>query len=615
MKQAYLFICEGPRSGAHFPLDADNENLVGRGLECQIVVDDRQCSRIHACFEKREDDWWVTDTGSHNGTLVDGERVSKVALREGNQIKIGATVFTFGLQDPQQSIFAVDHPDTSTHRTVVLQEYDQPSNTSRWAFETLRQQQSAEDVYFIFELSICLLSTDDPDEVIRQSLSKLMQRTGANAAGFLWVNDLGELTPKLVIPAEAADKIKLTASITELVAIERKGVRMDHRDSSHADENQEGFADSICVPLVDAAATLGAIHLYRETGRFGDNDLQLSQAVAAMTVRSLVRARRHSQLSAEHHRLLQVSGEADSMIGDSKPMADLKKKIKRVAAASGCVLVRGESGAGKELVARALYKSSSRADRPMLSVNCAAIPHDLMESQLFGHKKGAFTGADADHIGWFQQADAGTLFLDEVGELTLEGQAKLLRILEGHPFLPVGGKKEVCVDVRVICATNRDLADLVAEKKFREDLFYRLSVFELLVPPLRDRGADIGKLIDHFMSAFAIQHGRMYLRLSDEAREKLLGYQWPGNVRQLRNVIDSAVVMAEGNVIQPEDLGIRDVDKPEVGNKTLRLDHWERELIKEALERSEGNVPQAAKLLGTSRATLYRKIEEYGIKR
>ncbi|MFO0872178.1 MAG: sigma-54 dependent transcriptional regulator, partial [Pirellulales bacterium] len=277
------------------------------------------------------------------------------------------------------------------------------------------------------------------------------------------------------------------------------------------------------------------------------------------------------------------------------------------------VLVRGESGAGKELVARALHRGSPRADRPLLAVNCAALPRDLMESQLFGHKKGAFTGADADHIGWFQQADAGTLFLDEVGEMTLEGQAKLLRILEGHPFQPVGATKEIRVDVRVIAATNRDLAEFVREGRFRQDLYYRLSVYELPVPPLRERGDDIGLLIDHFLSHFARQHARPGLRLSPAARERLLQYAWPGNVRQLRNVLDSAVVLAEGEEIQIHDLGLRDVGGAVF--ESLELVHWERKLISEALARSGNHMPEAAKLLGISRATLYRKVDEYGIPR
>ncbi|MHB8865255.1 MAG: sigma-54 interaction domain-containing protein, partial [Pirellulaceae bacterium] len=282
--------------------------------------------------------------------------------------------------------------------------------------------------------------------------------------------------------------------------------------------------------------------------------------------------------------------------------------------ATGCVLIRGESGAGKELVARAVHKASTRADRPMLSVNCAAIPRDLMESQLFGHKRGSFTGADADHLGWFRQAHSGTLFLDEVGELTLEGQAKLLRILEGHPFLPVGATEEVSVDVRVIAATNRDLSEVVREKRFREDLYYRLSVFELYVPPLREREIDVDHLIQFFLDHFKLQHGRPKLVLSDAARTKLLAYAWPGNVRQLRNVIDSAVVMADGEIVEPGDLGLRDAGG-DVDFDSLRIDVWERKLIQEAIARTGNNVPEAAKLLGIGRATLYRKLEEYGIQR
>jgi transcriptional regulator with PAS, ATPase and Fis domain len=249
----------------------------------------------------------------------------------------------------------------------------------------------------------------------------------------------------------------------------------------------------------------------------------------------------------------------------------------------------------------------------MVSVNCAAIPADIMESQLFGHKAGSFTGADRDHTGYFEQADLGTLFLDEVGEMTLEGQAKLLRILEGHPFLPVGGTKEIQVDVRVIAATNQDLQQYVREKRFREDLYYRVSVFELHLPPLRDRGEDIGRLVDFFLDHFRRQHGRPSVHLSEEARKKLLAYRWPGNVRQLRNVLDSAVVLAEENEVRPADLALRDTGDMELD--TLEIAYWEQKLITEALQRTNNNVPDAAKLLGIGRATLYRKIEQYHIER
>ena len=374
----------------------------------------------------------------------------------------------------------------------------------------------------------------------------------------------------------------------------------------------------------------------------------------------------------------QQPGESESdfseLIGKSESMLDLKKRIARIAKASGCILVRGESGTGKELVARAIHRNSLRATKPMLSVNCAAIPHDLMDSQLFGHIKGAFTGADHDHIGYFQQANQGTLFLDEVGELNLEGQAKLLRILEGHPYLPVGGTKQINVDVHVISATNRDLREFVAERRFREDLYYRLSVFEVEIPPLRQRGEDIELLVRFFLERFKQLSARDYLGMSPEAMHLLRNYDWPGNVRELRNVIDSAVVLAEDWLIRPGDLSLRNGNRYSINSLMIRIDPpagesghansssmrppfgssatsiggmqtdadrgeksstqkdsktsqpspssegiefdtlnvsvWEQRLIKEALHRTHGNIPAAAELLGMARATLYRKLEK-----
>jgi Nif-specific regulatory protein len=249
----------------------------------------------------------------------------------------------------------------------------------------------------------------------------------------------------------------------------------------------------------------------------------------------------------------------------------------------------------------------------LLSVNCAAVPADLMESELFGHVKGAFTSAHDDHQGWFRQADTGTLFLDEVGELTLDGQSKLLRVLEGHDFLPVGGTRPEQVDVRVIAATNRDLRHAVTEKRFREDLYYRLSVFELVIPPLRQRGTDVDLLLDHFLGHFRRQHGRPELTLSPAARQRILHYDWPGNVRQLRNVIDSATVLAAGPEITCEDLGLYEAGTDQF--ETLNIEAWEKRLIAEALRRTSGNVPEAAEMLGIGRATLYRKIDEHHIER
>jgi Nif-specific regulatory protein len=469
----------------------------------------------------------------------------------------------------------------------------------------------------LYQLCIRLLGCGDANRVLEAALDLLRKRTNASVVGFLSVNDEGGLQPKLVIPRDSAGRVTLNQSLTELVSRQGHAVWVANQSSKVGPEDLGHFADAVCAPLVRRSGgertTVGAIHVYLEDGRFRQSDFDFIISVANIVAISLVRARELATLQTDYQRLVEKSPGHDELIGESAAMRDLKSKINRVARAPGCVLVHGESGAGKELVARAIHRASPRADRPLLSVNCAAIPADLIESQLFGHKAGAFTSADRDHIGFFQQADLGTLFLDEVGELTLEGQAKLLRILEGHPFLPVGATEEISVDVRVIAATNQNLQKYVREKRFREDLYYRLSVFELNLPPLRDRGDDINLLVDFFLDQFRRLHGRPNLALSDAARAKLNAYRWPGNVRQLRNVLDSAVVLADGDAIKPQDLALRDSGGSDL--ESLQIEEWERRLITEALNRSRDSVPEAAKLLGIGRATLYRKIEQYHIER
>jgi Nif-specific regulatory protein len=607
-------MIEGQRIGQRYALE-HGENRIGRGLECQVVLTDPLTSRVHALVVYEDDCWWVRDAGSRNGTFVNGQKIDEARLIDGCRVKIGNTEFAF--HQSEAATAKAGQAAAHVTQTIVFDTPINPNDTGSFTLDLLQQSDQARDLVALHQLSVKLLACEEPDDVVRLSLEALHEHTGASVVGFWWLSEEGTLKPKQVLPQEAAGKVTLSESLTELVCEKKHAVRIDNQSKgSQEQRNTESlrhYADAICVPLIHDDATVGALHLYLERGRFSDQNFRLAVSMANIVVAALVRARRQALLTADHRRLVSKSADTDELIGESKPIEELKSKIGRIARANGAVLVRGESGSGKELVARALHRSSARSDRPMLSVNCAAIPAELMESQLFGHKKGAFTGAENDHVGWFGQADSGTLFLDEVGEMTLEGQAKLLRILEGHPFLPVGGTKEVTVDVRVIAATNRDLREFVSDKKFREDLYYRLTVFELYIPPLRDRGGDVDLLINHFLDHFKAQHGRPGLRLSDESREKLLTYRWPGNVRQLRNVIDSAVVMAEGDAIQPDDLGLRDAGSGQL--ESLRIDFWERKLIQEALGRTSGNVPDAAKLLGLGRATLYRKIDEYGLKR
>jgi len=599
----------GSRTGTSFLLDSGGPNRIGRGLECAIVLTDPVCSRVHAVVERRGTAWWVHDAESRNGTFVNDQKVDQAMLADGHYLRVGSTEFSFHLTDQPPTVSG----KTDYHLTqTIVRDGHQGIDPEAYGLGAITDARQAQELLLLYQLSIKLLGSDDPDEVVRVSLELLLEWTHATMAGFLWIADDGQLKPKLLIPADAVGRLGLSKSLTEMVSQQGNAIWVANQKPGSGSEALQHYADALAVPLVHGGHTLGAMHVYLQSGRFRQSDFDFAISLANITSVALVRARRETSLHSDYQRLMDQSPGYSELVGQSQKMVELKSKIGRLARAAGSVLIRGESGTGKELVARALHHASPRADRPMLSVNCAAIPGDLMESQLFGHRAGSFTGADRDHSGYFQQVDLGTLFLDEVGEMTLEGQAKLLRILEGHPFLPVGATDEVSVDVRVIAATNQDLQSYVRERKFREDLYYRLSVFELFVPPLRERGGDIGLLIDFFLEHFRRQHGRPNLGIAQAAREKLLAYEWPGNIRQLRNVVDSAVVLAEGEQIEEGDLGLRGGGGE---MESLKIEQWERRLIGEALRRSENNVPEAARLLGIGRATLYRKIEEYGITR
>jgi two-component system response regulator HydG len=310
------------------------------------------------------------------------------------------------------------------------------------------------------------------------------------------------------------------------------------------------------------------------------------------------------------------------LVGRSDPIRRVLDQIRKVAAADATVLVQGESGTGKELVARALHDGSRRRDGPFVSVSCAAIPEGLLESELFGHERGAFTGAVRRKLGRFELAHQGTLFLDEVGEIPPAIQVKLLRVLQERSFERVGGEETVAVDVRVVSATNRDLARMVADGSFREDLFYRLNVVPVTLPPLRERTGDVEELARFFLGRIAPRLGRKVTGFAPEALELLGRHRWPGNVRELENVVEQALVFAEGELVRPEDLpdGLRRAPAAAAlpvptGDRSLTeiLEDLERQLILAAYERAKGVKAETARLLGIKPSALYYKLEKYGI--
>ncbi len=315
-----------------------------------------------------------------------------------------------------------------------------------------------------------------------------------------------------------------------------------------------------------------------------------------------------------------LRGTTSEMVGRSTAMETLRAEIAKAAPSNGRVLISGENGTGKELVARAIHDGSERSRGPFIRVNCAAIPNDLIESELFGHEKGAFTGATVARTGRIEQADGGTLLLDEVGDMSLATQAKMLRVLEANELERVGGSKTISFDVRVLAATNKDLAEEIREGRFREDLFYRLAVIPIHVPPLRERKGDVEILLDHFVAHFTEECGRPPKRFSEGARAALDAYRWPGNVRELKNLVERLLIMTDGERIGREEVeralrpaGGGKAGNVEEGSFRERVERFEIDLIRAALRRNGGNVAETARELRTDRANLHRKMKRYGI--
>jgi len=332
------------------------------------------------------------------------------------------------------------------------------------------------------------------------------------------------------------------------------------------------------------------------------------------------RGRRQSLLFAEVE-----SRHMPAIVGESASLKEVRAETERVAATDATVLLEGESGTGKELFARAIHTLSSRRDRPFVAINCAAIPDTLLESELFGHERGAFTGAAGRRLGKFELADGGTVFLDEIGELTAATQAKLLRVLQERSFHRVGGTSVIQVDVRIVAASNRPLDKLVAQGAFREDLFYRVRVFPIRIPSLRERPEDIGPLVDHFLTELPRELGKKAMSLHPAARERLFAYDWPGNVRELRNCLERAMILAEGDVIGERHLRLspepRTVPAPQAagGDEPLTAIRdraaaaAERAALARALERAKGDRTAAAQTLGLTARRLEAKLREHGL--
>ncbi len=392
----------------------------------------------------------------------------------------------------------------------------------------------------------------------------------------------------------------------------------------------------ICVPIKEKQEIVGALSVYRP---FADDeqlkeDATILEIVASMVARAVLLRRdlleQQESLKEENRQLraeLTRRYHPDNIVGNSREMQEVYDQIFQVAKSHATVLINGETGTGKELVAHAIHYASNRASEPFVRVHCAALPESLIESELFGHVKGAFTGAVSDRKGRFELADGGSIFLDEIGEIPLSIQAKLLRVLQEREFERVGGIKTIKVNVRIVAATHRDLPAMVEKGQFREDLYYRLSVFPIFVPPLIKRKADIILLADYFMAKYAAENGKTVTKLTNEALDLLMRHRWPGNVRELENCIERAVLLADCEIIRPDVLPSSiqvptEPDKPDLGPTPMLVEGasldqmvggYEKTILAEALKLTHNNIAAAARLLFSTPRIVSYKVKQYGL--
>lgn len=586
------------------PLPPDRTATVGRHRKNMIVLHDEHASRWHAEVFHEDGRWFIRDFGALNGTRVNGEPIARqTPLENGNVISIGKSALRFTVEDGTDAVPTI--PELESHGGT-----EEPA----WAAAELDQTVLRKDeLAALCQFMAASVHEADPRGLILLALETIRSQTAATVTGFLNL-DQDDPLPKMVLPKLARVDIHLSRQLTQRVQNERRAVWLGSQPRPANDhESILAFTDAICVPLHAGESPLGAVHVYVSGKSFTEREKRFCEVLVGHLANSLHLLRVHRTLKAENSRLRSHSPVADQLIGNSPTMQKLRQRIARLAVHSSTILILGESGVGKELVAQALHHQSPRRDGPLVGVNCAAIAPTLLESELFGHCKGAFSGAVHDHPGLFQQADEGTLFLDEVGELSLECQAKLLRVIEGKGFRPVGGTADIHVDVRIIAATHRDLHSLVQTGQFRPDLFFRLQGLQIHVPPLREHVEDIGELVQYFLKKLAVEWGRQ-IKVSPVALERLQEYSWPGNVRQLRSVLENAVALSDTDTLSPEDLVLASGPSP-AEPPSLNLEELESWAVRQALRRTGGNITQSARILGIVRDTLASKMKKYGIKR
>ncbi len=635
MQPRVVFIA-GPLKGSAYEL-GEEALSVGRDSTNSVRLADSLLSRRHCRIERAGERLLLTDLESLNGTFVNGRPVREHALAHGDHVLVGESCFVF-LSDEGELAPGPSNPvtlsdrDMQAHSTVRLKAEE--ARYLRPPAEEETFAAVARDLALLVRVSTSVNSVRETAELQRELLRLVFEAVPAERGAILLVGEDGRVVSEFGLDRAGDSSRTVEVSRTILRQVMEEGTAV------LAGDLIEGGFDTVeslraarlssllCAPLVLYGRALGAVYLTAAdpATHFDESHLQLVTVICSIAAVALNNARHVEQLESENDLLRAEATVEHGMVGESAAVKRVYQFIARVAPADTTVLVRGESGTGKELAARALHRNSPRSVRAFVAINCAALTETLLESELFGHERGAFTGALAQKKGKLEVADGGTLFLDEVGEMPATLQAKLLRVLQEREFERVGGTRTIRVDVRVVAATNRDLEEAVRKGGFRQDLYYRLNVVSFEMPPLRERREDIPLLASYFVSKYAAKFKRKVTGLSTEARACLVAYDWPGNVRELENAVERAVVLGSTDRVLPEDLPETVLDAApdpasadaEVNAPVTRyhdaLREAKRQLILRALEQSAGSFTEAARLLGVHPNYLHRLIRNLNLR-
>jgi Nif-specific regulatory protein len=623
-------VLSGPLKDSTIPL-AEGEITIGREASNGVAVIDPSVSRKHCAVRGQEGRFQVRDLDSRNGTLVNGTVVQEHWLQQGDEIGAGDSSFLFLLEEDNVAAPGrVEFEDGQrTAETTVIHPQDvvylQPDRLQR---ELPATSQVARNLNALLKISRIVHAIRDLDDLQGQLLDLIFEVVPAGRGAILLADKEGHQFNSMFARMRQAGQnplVKVSRTVARQVLEQGIAILGTDVPGSGDLRQVESLVASqvhslLCVPLTVFQRVIGCIYVDSNSpgNRLDEEHLQLVTAIAGISAVALENARRLQWLEQENERLTVEVSQERSLVGEGAQMKEIYQFLKRVAPTDSTVLIEGESGTGKELAARALHRNSPRANKPFVAINCAAIPETLLESDLFGHERGAFTGASGLKKGRLEIADSGVVFLDEIGELAPALQVKLLRVMQEREFERVGGTHPIKVDIRLIAATNCNLEQAVRDGAFRKDLYYRLAVLKVTMPTLRERREDIPMLARHFVQKHA-KHCKVKPRpISREALSCLVNYDWPGNVRELENAIERALVLGSSDMILPEDLPeslLERTPAPEMIEAKYHAAVKERkkQLIRDAVEQTQ-SYADAARILGVHPNYLHRLIRNLELK-